>query len=187
MNEQIRSFLRLLDERAPGEAAHAQRVAVFAVATGHEMGLNDEELQVLHAAASLHDIGKLTLDKEILSKHDPLSEGELVGIRDHVKAAEWLLEGIEWAKPCLAAIRHHHERWDGDGYPDALFRDQIPLHARIIAAAELFDAVSYDQSYRAGVGEEKGLESVQAASGKRLDPEVAQAFLRVQPLIQPLT
>lgn len=185
-NDQLRSFLRLLDSRAPGEAAHAERVAVFATATGQELGLREDELLLLRYAATLHDVGKLAIPPDLLKRHDPLSEGELVGIREHTTAAAWLLEGVEWLTPALPSIRHHHERWDGEGYPDALMGEDIPRGARIIAVAEVFDAVAYDQAYREGLGEEKAIEAVQAGAGRKLDPKVVEAFLRIQPLIQPV-
>ena len=125
MNEQMRSFLRLLEEKAPGEAAHAQRVAVMAVATGHAMGFDDSELETLHAAANLHDMA-----------NHPEIAAELPG--------------------------------------------PIPaLHTRIIAVAELFDRAAYDQVDSEGSGEEVALQKIKSESGKRLDPEVVDAFLRV--------
>jgi HD-GYP domain-containing protein (c-di-GMP phosphodiesterase class II) len=185
-NEQIRTFLRLLEERIPGESAHAERVEVFSTATADALGVKGEDLQVVRWAAALHDVGKLALDPEVLMQHDPLSEGDLAGIREHTTVATWLLDGVPWLQPTLDGIRHHHERWDGKGYPDGLKGEEIPLIARIIAVAEIFDAIAYPQAYRPGLGEEKALEALRQGSGTRLDPQVVEAFLKVQPLIQPV-
>lgn len=180
-NDQLRALLRMVDARLPGEGAHAERVAVYATAIGHELGLRGNALLQLRYAATLHDVGKSALDPEPLLRKGPLEPEERVTVQGHVTLAEALVDAIEWLRPTLPAIRHHHERWDGDGYPDKLSGEDIPLDARIIAVAEAFDAMQIW-----GVSEERALDEVRAQSGKQFDPKVVAAFLKTQPLIQPL-
>ena len=185
-NDQIRSLLASLDRRVPGEAAHAERVAVYATATAYEMGIRGESLQQVRWAAALHDVGKTSLDPGPLLRMGPLSDDERKQMQSHTTLAEALVGAIQWLRPCVPAIRHHHERWDGRGYPEGLSGEQIPLTARIIAVAEAYDAMTSLSSGREVLSEEMAAEELQRESGGQFDPLVVQAFLKVQTLIQPL-
>jgi HD-GYP domain-containing protein (c-di-GMP phosphodiesterase class II) len=185
-NDQVRSLLASLDKRVPGEAAHAERVAVYATATGHAMGVRSTALQELRFAATLHDVGKTSLDPGPLLRIGPLTSQERTQMQSHVTLAEALVGAIEWLRPCVSAIRHHHERWDGRGYPDGLSGESIPLFARVIAVAEAYDAMTLLSSGREALTEEQAAEELRRESGGQFDPLVVQAFLKVQPLIQPV-
>jgi HD-GYP domain-containing protein (c-di-GMP phosphodiesterase class II) len=185
-NDQLRSLLVSLDRRVPGEAAHAERVAVYATATGFEMGVRGEQLVLLRSAATLHDVGKTSLDPGPLLRLGPLTEGERKQMQAHVTLAEALVDAIDWLRPCVPAIRHHHERWDGQGYPDGLSGEQIPLFARIIAVAEAYDAMTLLSSGKESLSEDLAAAELHKESGGQFDPLVVQAFLKVQPLIQPI-
>jgi len=184
-NEQIRSLLASLEKRVPGEAQHAERVSVYATATGYEMGVRGEALQQLRYAAVLHDVGKTSLDPEPLLRSGPLTPEERREMQSHVTLGEALVDAITWLRACLPAIRYHHERWDGRGYPEGLSGEQIPLDARIIAVAEAFDAMTLLSS-RKTLSEEEAADELRKESGGQFDPLVVQAFLKVQPLIQPV-
>jgi HD-GYP domain-containing protein (c-di-GMP phosphodiesterase class II) len=174
-----------LDRHSPSERGHAERVAVYAVAIGDRLGLDDEALLNLRYAALLHDVGKISVDAQLLQKMGQLSEEELDALRLHALIAASVVEAFDWLEPVLPDIRHHHERWDGGGYPDGLVGLDISLGARIINLAETFDVML------AGfVGDPKSegaaLEEIERCSGSQFDPRVVEAFRKVQPLIQPM-
>ncbi len=185
-NEQVRSLLASLDKRVPGEGQHAERVSVYATATGFELGVRGEALQQLRYAAALHDVGKTSLDPGPLLRIGPLTPEERKEMQSHVTLAEALMDAISWLRPCAPAIRHHHERWDGRGYPEGLSGEKIPLHARIIAVAEAYDAMTLLSSGRENLSEEAAADELRKESGGQFDPLVVQAFLKVQSLIQPV-
>ncbi len=186
-NDQLRSFLEILEKRVPGEAAHAERVAVYATATGFEMGVKGEKLFQLRYAATLHDVGKTSLDPGPLLRLGPLSKAERKQMQAHVTLAEALVDAIDWLRPCIPAIRHHHERWDGQGYPDGLEGEKIPLDARIIGVAEAYDAMTLLSTSKEGLSEDQAVEELLHESGGQFDPLVVQAFLKVRPVIQPIS
>lgn len=185
-NDLIRSLLRALEGHAPGESGHAERVAVYSVATGEKLGLDDRDLLHLRRAAQLHDVGKVKVPAGILMKPDRLSEADWDELRLHAILAESVLESIWFLSPALPLIRHHHERWDGEGYPDGLAGENIPLGARIIGVAEAFDSLTWPSPFRAEVSEESALIEIKKNAGAQFDAAVVEAFEQVQPLIQPL-
>ncbi|MBS1705610.1 MAG: HD domain-containing protein [Armatimonadetes bacterium] len=182
----IRALLHSLELHNPGESGHATRVAVYSVATGHELGLRGQDLQNLKRAAYLHDIGKVGVPASILTKTEVLTELERQQLFHHSAMAENTLSGFAWIAPCLPAIRHHHERWDGKGYPDGLSGADIPLFARIISVAEAFDAMTNELGWREPLDEAMGINELESNAGTQFDPDVVKAFLKVQPLIQPI-
>lgn len=185
-NDIVRSLLKALDLHGPGERSHAERVAVYAVATGHELGLRDQELLDLRFAATLHDVGKVKVDSGLVNKLGRLDENEIEAMKLHAELSLEMLEGFEWLKPALPMIIHHHERWDGQGYPTGLGANLIPLGARIIAVAEAFDALTTDAGWNNPVTDKEAIEELRACEKTQFDPEVVQAFVKVQPLIQPV-
>ena len=184
-NKSARAYLRLLDGHHPGEEAHAQRVAVYAVAIGHHLGMDADELVTLKEAALLHDLGKLSVDPSLLSKKDAFTNEDLHAVQMHSILFSQT-QRPAFLEPCAPMIRHHHERWDGHGYPDGLHGDEIPLGARILAVAESFDAICHGVGWRKPVHEEDAVLEIKKASGTQFDPDVIEAFLAIQTLIQPL-
>lgn len=186
-NDLIRSLLRALEGHAPGEGGHAERVAVYAAATGEQMGMDERELLHLRRAAQLHDVGKVKVSADILRKPDRLSDAEWDELRLHAILAESVLESLWFLSPAMPMIRHHHERWDGGGYPDGLAGEKIPLGARIIGVAEAFDSLTQPSPFRPASSERDAIEELRASAGSQFDPKVVEAFEKVQPLIQPLS
>ncbi len=184
-NDMVRAFVNLLDVCEPGEGDHAERVAVYAVATAEKMGWSNENLVHLRRAALLHDVGKVAIDRNLLRKLGDLDEDDLNGLRLHAAMAESLLSALPWLAPAIPMIRHHHERWDGEGYPARLCGAAIPPGARVIAVAEVFDHVAYGSSYREPMGREEACAEISAHSGTQFDPEVVTAFLKIESVIQP--
>ena len=183
-SDTIRALVRALDLHGPGEGGHAERVAVYAVATGEKMRLTFDELLTLRRAAAL--LGKLGLDRALLSQPGPLDEAQSNEVRAHCLMALQVVGSFEWLRAAVPMIRHHHERWDGRGYPDGLTGESIPLGARIIAVAESFDVLPFGAPWRLAVSEAEAVRELQAGAGSQFDPTVVAAFLEVQPLIQPV-
>lgn len=185
-NQTIRELLRKLDIHGPGEAAHATRVSVYAVSIGARLGMSDDELLDLRYAAELHDVGKISVDSALLSKLGHLSDEEIESLRDHARNADSVLAEYDWLKPAVEMIRHHHERWDGQGYPAGLAREMIPLGSRIIGVAETYDTLVTGTPWMRGWSEADALAEIKKSAGLQFDPAVCEAFFAIQPLIQPL-
>ena len=185
-NDVIRQLVFDLDLHDPGESAHSERVAVFSTATGHELGISSHELRILRYAATLHDIGKMKVNRAVLRKLGTLTEEDFFELRSHVGASGDLLKTHDFLVEALPAIRHHHERFDGTGYPNGLRAEEIPLGARIICICEAFDVLLFGCPWRNAVTEFEALFELDRCSGTQFDPQVVDAFKSIQPLIQPV-
>jgi putative nucleotidyltransferase with HDIG domain len=174
----VKSLSEAIDAKSEWTRGHSDRVTDIAMSTGEELGLEKEDMENLRFAAMLHDIGKIGTYEYILDKKEPLTEAEQKVIKDHpVRGAE-IIGDIKQFKDVTPGVRHHHERYDGGGYPDGLSGKEIPLFARIINVADSFDAMTADRPYRKGLSREKGIEEVKKNSGIQFDPEIVAAFLR---------
>lgn len=185
-NETLRALLAALDLNAPGERMHAERVAVYSVATGSELGLGEEELLRLRYSALLHDVGKTKLDGSLLSKVGLLTEAELDVLRRHAEYSVRLVESYDFLVPAIPGIRSHHERWNGAGYPEGLKGNEIPLAAQIIGMCEAFDVMMNGAAWKSSTTREIALEEILASSGLEWNPNVVEAFLRAERVIQPI-
>jgi hypothetical protein len=170
---------RLLDERDHYTAVHSTEVADLAVKIAQEMRLPQGEIEKVDIAARVHDIGKIAVPDSILLKPGPLNTEEWVTMKRHPVISAELIEGLEIYKPVANAVRHEHEHWNGSGYPNGLKGDQIPLIARIITAADIYNALSTDRPYRKAFSHEKTVEMIKEMKSVDLDPVVADALLRV--------
>ena len=186
MEDAIRALQLALELHDPGEREHAERVAVYAVATGEKLGMSDEDLIHLRRAGQLHDVGKIAVDRVILRKMGTLTEQDFEDLKKHADAAVDVLSAFPWLSPSVPMIRSHHERWDGMGYPRGLEGDEIPLGGRILAVAEAFDVMVSGSAWRRPLVPEDACMEIRDCSGTQFDPNVVAAFLSVQPLIQPL-
>jgi putative nucleotidyltransferase with HDIG domain len=164
-----------LDASVPGTDAHCRRVARYAAGTGKRMCLSREQMELVRRAAVLHDIGKFETPIEIINKRGPLSREEFALVEQHSAAGAKLVAGLG-DEALTAIVRHHHERFDGDGYPDGLAGKAIPLGARIVAVADTFDAVTSTRPYRPAIRRREALELLEAEAGTQLDPDVVSAF-----------
>jgi hypothetical protein len=158
---------------------HTQRVTDLAVLIGEEMRLSPDRLRVLSQAAMLHDIGKIGVPDSILNKTGPLTEAEFEIVKEHPVRGHAIIKEVRSLRPALGGIRHHHERFDGSGYPDGLAGAEIPLEARIIATADVFDALTSVRSYRDAWPVSKALDVIQSDAGRGLDPTCVAALRQV--------
>lgn len=150
IDELINIIIVTLDARDPYTCAHSERVAALSVLIATEMGLGAEEVELIHMAAHLHDIGKIGIPDTILNKEGRLGKDELIKMQSHSVIGRNILHKIECFREIEVLVLHHHERYDGMGYPAGLKGEEIPLGSRIIAVADSFDAITSDRSYRPG-------------------------------------
>jgi putative nucleotidyltransferase with HDIG domain len=163
------------ETRDPYTAGHQRRVAALAVAIARELGLSDDECNTLRIAGTVHDIGKLGIPAEILSKPGPLSAIELDLIREHSQTAFKILADVPFPDSVAEIILQHHERLDGSGYPRALTGDQILREARILAVADVVEAMASHRPYRPARGIDAALGEIEQNAGRLYDPDVARA------------
>ncbi|MCG8568474.1 MAG: response regulator [Desulfobacterales bacterium] len=173
------AFVKALEVRDQYTQEHSDRVAKYSLSIAREMHCTDEELDVLGFAGSLHDIGKIGIRDDILLKPGKLTSDEYEKIKEHpVIGADIVSKLGLWDRE-MEIIRHHHERYDGSGYPDGLKGEQIPRLARILSVADCYDAMASDRSYRIKIGKDEVLQTIMKNSGTQFDPEVVDAFIRV--------
>ena len=168
-----------VDAKSPWTAGHSTRVTHLALEIARVMRVDSEEYNNLHRAALLHDIGKIGIPNELLEKPGKLNLEESSLIQTHPEIGARILEPIKAYRAFIPAIREHHERFDGKGYPAGKKGKEICLKARIIAIADVYDACAYDRPYRTGMGHNKVIEIIRKGAGSDFDPEVVAAFLKV--------
>jgi diguanylate cyclase (GGDEF)-like protein/putative nucleotidyltransferase with HDIG domain len=151
---------------------HLQRVQVYAVEVGRDLGLEETDLEALRAAALLHDIGKLAVPEHIISKPGKLTREEFEKMKIHPMVGAEILERVRFPYPVTPIVRSHHEKWDGTGYPDGLKAEQIPIGARILAAVDCLDALASDRQYRRALPLDEAMHKVGQESGISFDPQV---------------
>ena len=176
----IRALTSAVDAKDPYTCSHSERVARVAVRLAAEMGCDAETMDNLYLAGLLHDIGKVGIDDSILRKMGTLSDDEYEHVKAHVSIGHNILRNLAGLKDLLPVVFHHHESWDGGGYPHHLDAQQIPLAARIVAVADAFDAMSSDRPYRKAMPDETVDRILETGAGLQWDPEVVQAFLRAR-------
>ncbi len=174
----LMAFARAIDANSAWTAGHSERVTALALKIGYAMGLSAKDLQILHRGGLLHDIGKIGTPPGILDKPGKLEARETEVMQEHVRIGMRILEPIDCFRDLLGVIAQHHERFDGSGYPAGLAREQISIHARIVAVADAYDALVSDRPYRKGVPEQTAIEIVREKSGTQFDPKVVEAFLQ---------
>jgi diguanylate cyclase (GGDEF)-like protein/putative nucleotidyltransferase with HDIG domain len=170
------SLAKAVDARDAYTGSHSQRVAQLATRIAARLGMPREEVELTRLAASLHDLGKLAIPEELLRKPGPLTEPERVVLERHPQIGFRMLESLG-IDPVADWVLHHHERWDGSGYPDGLDGEQIPLGARIIFVADAFDAMTSERLYKDRLGRRAALTELTRCAGTQFDPEIVSAFV----------
>lgn len=175
----LNALARTVDAKSSWTAGHSGRVTQLALRLGDTLRLTPKDRDLLHRAALLHDIGKIAIPVAILDKPGKLSEQEYDTIKTHPRAGARILEPIEEYSSLIPMVLQHHERFDGKGYPDGLSGNSIQLGARILAVADVFDAMKSDRPYRDGMPLEKVMGIIQEESGRQFDPNVVEALFEV--------
>ena len=180
LNEELLLALSaVIDLRDPYVLGHSQNVARYATLIGEQLGLSAGRLELLRKAGLLHDIGKIGIPERILFKPSRLDEEEYRIIQLHVTLGTEILDNCHSLRPLIPFIRHHHERFDGAGYPDTLGGTDIPLEARILSIADAIEAMASDRPYRVGSTLETIVAEIERHAGSQFDPEVVGAFMAV--------
>jgi len=179
----IQSLAAAVDAKDPYTHNHSRNVSQYSRLIAREMGLSEQEMEILERAAILHDIGKIAIPESILNKPERLTREEFEIMKTHPLCGVRIVENIKEMQPILPGMKYHHERYDGKGYPDGLKGEEIPLMARILAVADTYDAITSDRPYRKGPGHEFAVFEISRCSGTQFAPEVVEAFLR-SPVIQ---
>jgi len=182
----IEALAAAVEARDPYTHGHTQRVEEYAVIMARALGCDEAEVSAIRRASVLHDIGKIGIEDAILRKQGRLEPEEELRMQRHPVIGVDMLKGIDFLDPVLALIRNHHERWDGNGYPDQLREDEIPLGARILAVADALDAMTSDRPYRAARTFEYAKTEILKGSATHFDPEVVTAFIKSQRAIEDL-
>jgi diguanylate cyclase (GGDEF)-like protein/putative nucleotidyltransferase with HDIG domain len=157
---------------------HLQRVRIYAIEVAKELGMKGAELEALHAAALLHDIGKLAVPEHIISKPGRLTPEEFEKMKIHTVVGAEILERVRFPYPVVPIVRAHHEKWDGSGYPFGLKNTEIPIGARILSAVDFLDALASDRQYRRAMPLDEVMQRLAAESGKSFDPKVVDVLKR---------
>lgn len=178
MRATLQALAKAVDARSPHMKDHSANVSELATGLAQVLGLSDDHVQTIGLAALLHDVGKIGFSDEILSKTTPLDASERTSIEEHSDLGVKILTAARLSS-VLPAVRHHHERWDGGGYPSGLSEHDIPLEARILAVCDAFETMTAGRPYRPARSVTDALAEVEACSGSQFDPVVASAFIRM--------
>ena len=175
----ISTIVNILDAKDPYTEGHSQRVAVYASQLARGLGLADSEVENIRKIAIMHDIGKIGVPLQLLNKPGRLSDEEFERMKQHAAAGGEIIKHVDTVPGIYDGVRHHHERYDGRGYPDGLKGDEIPFVARIIAVADAYDAMASDRVYRKRLSEEQILFELEHGAGTQFDPIISQKMIEM--------
>lgn len=179
------ALLIAVDNKDRYTRRHSEDVLDYSLQIARGLGLDEEEQQVVAVAALLHDVGKIGVPNAILRKPGRLTEEEFEAVKKHPMMGAVIVGAVPGFEPTLDAIRYHHERWDGKGYPDGLCGEETPLIARLMAVADSFSAMTMDRPYRAGIDKQVALKILETGAGTQWDPDCVQALLLAQSEMEP--
>jgi len=173
----VDALIQTIEAKDPYTRGHSERVADYCGDIAREMGLTSSEAEDIRWAAQLHDIGKVGVPDSILLKPSQLTPDEMTVVEDHPMASAAIVAPLNLSRPMMELILHHHERYDGTGYPDGLAAEEIPLPARIASVADAFEAMTSDRAYRAPLPVAKAMDELERGRGTQFDPNVVDRFL----------
>ena len=179
LRDRLQEMLGSLRAHDEVTGCHSMAVVEIVLAVGERLGLGSTALLELELAALLHDVGKVAVPVEILSKPGPLDAREREIVERHPVAGAEILRQVPGLQPVATIIRYHHERWDGGGYPDGLKGERIPLASRIVCVCDAFQAMTSDRPYRPSLGEAAALEELRRCAGTQFDPHIVRALLEI--------
>ncbi|MEW6006957.1 MAG: HD-GYP domain-containing protein [bacterium] len=177
--ETISAWANSIDDKTSYTKEHSNKVRRYAEAIGTRLYLSEDEMRTLSVASILHDIGKQDIDPNILNKPGPLTSEEYNLVKTHSAKGASVLRSIDMLKSATGAVHHHHERYDGYGYPSGLKGEEIPYLARILAVADAFDAMTSERPYKPKKSIHEAIIELQDNSGTQFDPEITDAFIHV--------
>jgi len=177
--ETIMAFSDALEARDQYTAGHSRRVMEYSKSIGQRLKLDKQDIEDLKRSALLHDIGKIGIPDIVLKKKTKLTDEEYAIIKSHPETGAAILKNIKSFKHLVPAVYHHHEQFDGEGYPDGVKGAAIPLHARIIAITDTFDAMTSSRSYRSALSFRKALSELERCKGTQFDPDIADIFIDI--------
>lgn len=175
----VQAFAIAIEAKDKYTKGHSERVAHYSVTIGETLNLPESELETLRYAGLLHDIGKIGVSENILNKPDKLDKTEYEKIKDHPEIGANIVQDIAFLRNASLYIKHHHERWDGSGYPEKLKKDKISLGASILSVADVYDAMTSDRPYRAALSVEEAMIELKNGSGILYNPVVVDAMIKV--------
>src|SRR6266567_2494001 len=173
----VEALATAIDAKDQTTHYHVRRVQIYAEGIGKLLNLSVGELAALNAGALLHDVGKLAVPDHILNKPGTLTPAEFEKMKVHTNVGAEILSRVNFPYPVLPIVKHHHERWDGRGYPDGLMGDQIPITARIMSVVDCFDSVREDRPFRPGMTREEAIDLLKRDTGTHFDPRVVDLFI----------
>jgi diguanylate cyclase (GGDEF)-like protein len=174
----IQALAAAVDAKDSYTRGHSRRVAEYASSLAKYIGVSQAEQELIYTTGTLHDVGKIGVPDSILNKPGRLTDDERIIMETHPALGEVIVRKAPALAAALPGVRHHHERWDGKGYPDGLSGEEIPRLARFLAVADTFDAMTSDRPYRKGLPHEVALGEISKGAGTQFDPELAEAFVR---------
>jgi HD-GYP domain-containing protein (c-di-GMP phosphodiesterase class II) len=178
----IETLMTSIEAKDPYTKGHSERVAAYSNSIGERLGLSDLELEKLNYLSLLHDIGKIAVNETLLNKSGKLSDEDFGHIKQHSRVGAAIIKNIKLLhEKDNEVVLHHHEKWDGSGYPYGIKGVDIPPLARIIAVADAFDAMTSDRSYRKALPQGKAVDELLTNAGKQFDPKVVEAFIQILP------
>jgi diguanylate cyclase (GGDEF)-like protein/putative nucleotidyltransferase with HDIG domain len=177
----VEALATAIDAKDQTSHCHVRRVQIYAAGMGRVFGLSAKEIEALKAGALLHDIGKLAVPDHILNKPGRLTTAEFDRMKIHTEVGAEILSRVNFPYPVLPVVRHHHEQWNGQGYPDGLHGEEIPLTARILSVVDCFDSVREDRPYRRGMTRDEARALLLRGAGTHFDPKVVELFLKHLP------
>ena len=175
----LEALVNAMEAKDPYLRGHSARVADLSATIAAEYGLSDDVVEQVRIAGRLHDLGKIGTRDDVVNKEGPLTPDEFEHVKQHVVIGSQILAPLSHLGDVITFVRHHHERWDGSGYPDGLSGEAIPIGARVIGAAEVFDALTTSRPYQEKMTPEDATERMAALSGTVVDPKVHQALAAV--------
>ncbi|MBR5304653.1 MAG: HD domain-containing protein [Candidatus Gastranaerophilales bacterium] len=180
----IKSIASALDAKDPYTHGHSMRVTLYSIILAKEYNVKESELEHIETAGLLHDIGKIAIPQAILCKPGRLTDDEFAIMKSHPSNSEKLIASIKKLHEVSPGVKHHHERWDGKGYPDNLAGENIPFSARVIAIADTYDAMTSTRSYRKALDHDIAIAEIEKCAGTQFDPQLAKKFVEIENIIK---